>query len=127
MAIKFAATTNAVNRGLENAKPESGAHLIEDWETALADLDIPGVKGIQRDLAALRKQVESDKPNSDRIHAILHRLGEATVKISDKADKNGDKIKALGEALIEAGEPSHDEEEDKEAAAAPKRKRTKKS
>jgi uncharacterized protein YmfQ (DUF2313 family) len=126
MAVKFAATTNAVNRGLENAKPDAGAHLIEDWETALADLDLPGVKGIQRDLAALRKQVESDKPNGDRIHAILHRLGQATVKISEHAKTNGDKIKALGEALLEAGEESHDEEEDKAAAAAPKRKRTKK-
>jgi uncharacterized protein YmfQ (DUF2313 family) len=87
MAIKFAATTNAVNRGLENAKPDAGAHLIEDWETALADLDVPGVKGIQRDLAALRKQVESDKPNADRIHAILHRLGEATATRSRRSAK----------------------------------------
>jgi uncharacterized protein YmfQ (DUF2313 family) len=125
MAIKFAATTNAVNRGLDSAKPETGAHLIEDWETALADVDLPGVKGIQRDLAALRKQVESAKPNADRIHALLHRLGEATVKISERAEKNGDKIKALGQALIEAGEAEHDEEEDKEAAANPKRARKK--
>ena len=125
MAIKFAATTNAINRGLDSAKPEAGGHLIEDWETALADLELPGAKGIQRDLAALKKQVESPKPNADRIHALLHRLGEATVKISERAEKNGDKVKALGEALIEAGEPSHDEEEDKEAAAAPKRARKK--
>ena len=125
MAIKFAATTNAINRGLDSAKPEAGGHLIEDWETALADLELPGAKGIQRDLAALKKQVEAPKPNADRIHALLHRLGEATVKISERAEKNGDKVKALGEALIEAGEPSHDEEEDKEAAAAPKRARKK--
>ena len=125
MAIKFAATTNAINRGLDSAKPEAGGHLIEDWETALADRERPGAKGIQRDLAALKKQVESPKPNADRIHALLHRLGEATVKISERAEKNGDKVKALGEALIEAGEPSHDEEEDKAAAAAPKRARKK--
>ena len=122
---KFAATTNAINRGLDSAKPEAGGHLIEDWETALADVDIVGAKGIQRDLAALKKQVESDKPNADRIHALLHRLGEATVKISAKAEKGGDKLKALGEALMESGEASHDEEEDKEAAAAPKRGRKK--
>ena len=125
MAIKFAATTNAINRGLDSAKPEQGAHLIEDWETALADVDAPGVKGIQRDLAALRKQVEADKPNADRIHALLHRLGEATVKIAAKTETNGDKLKALGEALLDSGEASHDEEEDKEAAANPKRGRKK--
>ena len=48
MAIKFAATTNAINRGLENTKADKGAHLVEDWETALADLDVPGSKGIAR-------------------------------------------------------------------------------
>ncbi len=126
MAIKFAATLNAVNRGLENTKPDKGAHLVEDWETALAELDIAGAKGIARDLAALRKQLEKGEPDGERIHALLHRLGAATTKIADKADKNGDKIRALGEALTEAGEESGDEEEDTEAAAAPKRKSTKK-
>lgn len=125
MAIKFAATTNAINRGLESTKPDKGGHLVEDWETALADLDVPGAKGILRDLGALRKQLERDTPDADRVHALLHRLGAATVKISDKAEKNGDKVRALGEALIEAGEESHDEEEDKEAAANPKRGRKK--
>lgn len=126
MAIKFAATMNAVNRGLENTKPDKGAHLVEDWETALADLDVPGAKGIARDLAALRKQLEKDQPDGARVHVLLHRLGEATVKVADKAEKNGDKVRALGEALVEAGEESGDEEEDTEAAKAPKRKSTKK-
>jgi hypothetical protein len=126
MAIKFAATTNAVNRGLENTKPDKGAHLVEDWETALADLDVPGAKGIARDLAALRKQLERDQPDGERVHGLLHRLGQATVKIADKAEKNGDKVRALGEALVEAGEESGDEEEDTEAAKNPKRKAAKK-
>ena len=125
MAVKFAATMNAVNKGLENTKGDRGAHMVEDWEAAVADLDLPGAKGIARDLAALRKQLESDKPNGDRIHALLHRLGEATVKIADKADKNGDKVRELGTALSEAGEAEGDEEEDKAAAANPQRKRKK--
>jgi hypothetical protein len=122
MAIKFAATMNAINRGLEYTKADKGAHLVEDWETALADLDVPGSKGIARDLAALRKQLERDEPDSRRVHALLHRLGQATVKIADRADKNGDKVRALGEALTEAGDESHDEEEDVDAAKNPKRK-----
>ena len=125
MAIKFAGTTNAINRGLESTKPNKGADLIEDWETALAEVDIQGAKGILRDLGALRKQLEKPEPDADRIHALLHRLGAATTKIADKADKGGDKIKALGEALTEAGEDQPDEEEDTEAAAAPKRGRKK--
>lgn len=125
MAVKFAGTMNAINRGLESTKPDKGANMIEDWESALADLDVPGSKGILRDLTSLRKQLERDEPDADRVHALLHRLGEATVKIADRADKNGDKIKALGEALIEAGEEETDEEEDTEAASAPRRGRKK--
>ena len=121
MAIKFAATMNAVNRGLENVKPAKGVEMIEDWETALADVDAPGTKGIIRDLGALRKQLEKDAPDGERVQALLHRLGAATVKIAGTSDKSEDKLKALGEALTESGEDSPDEEEDVEATANPKR------
>lgn len=124
MAVRFAATMNAIDRGLENQKAAKGADLVEDWEAALAELDLPGAKGIARDLAALRKQLEKDEPDSERIHGLLHRLGQATVKISERADKQGDKVRDLGEALIEAGEEQGDEPRDEEAAKAPKRKST---
>ena len=125
MAIKFAGTMNAINRGLDATKPTKGADMVEDWEAALADTEISGAKGILRDLGALRKQLEKDTPDADRVHALLHRLGTATTKIADKADKSQDKLKALGEALTEAGEDAPDEEEDAAAAAAPKRARKK--
>ncbi len=125
MAIKFAGTLNAVNRGLDGTKPDKGAHLVEDWETALADTEVTGAKGILRDLQALRKQLEKGEPDADRVHALLHRLGEATVKIAGKAESHGDKLKELGEALVEAGEDSPDEAHDAEAAASPKRGRKK--
>ena len=127
MAIKFAATMNAINRGLDSAKPTSGVHVLEDWETALADVDTVGAKGILRDLSALRKQLEKAEPDADRVLALVHRLGAATTKIADKADTNKDKLKMLGEALSEAGVESHDEEHDEAAAAAPKRAPKKKS
>ena len=125
MAVKFAGTMNAINRGLEQTKPAKGADMVEDWEAALADVDAPGAKGILRDLGSLRKQLERGEPDADRIHALLHRLGAATTKIADKAGTSQDKLKALGEALTEAGEDQPDEEEDAEAAAAPKRARKK--
>ena len=125
MAIKFAGTLNAINRGLDSTKPAKGVDIIEDWEAALSDLDMPGSKGILRDLGSLRKQLERDEPDADRVHALLHRLGVATTKIADRADKSQDKLKTLGEALTEAGEDSPDEEEDTEAAANPKRARKK--
>jgi hypothetical protein len=125
MAVKFAGTMNAINRGLETTKAPKGADMIEDWEAALAETDVPGAKGILRDLGSLRKQLERGEPDADRIHALLHRLGQATTKIAEKADKSQDKLRALGEALTEAGEDAPDEEEDTAAAAAPKRGRKK--
>jgi hypothetical protein len=125
MALKFAGTMNAINRGLDTTKATKGADMIEDWEAALADVEVSGAKGILRDLGSLRKQLERDEPDADRVHALLHRLGAATTKIADKADAQQEKLKALGEALTEAGEDSPDEEEDTVAAAAPKRARKK--
>lgn len=125
MAVKFAGTMNAINRGLDDTKAAKGADMVEDWEAALADVDVPGAKGILRDLASLRKQLDKDAPDSDRIHALLHRLGTATTRIADKAGTSQEKLKALGEALTEAGEDQPDEEDDAEAAAAPKRARKK--
>lgn len=125
MAVKFAGTMNAINRGLDATKAAKGADMVEDWEAALADLEVAGARGILRDLASLRKQLEKDAPDADRVHALLHRLGAATTRIADKAETNGEKLKALGEALTEAGEDAPDEEEDAEAAAAPKRARKK--
>lgn len=125
MAIRFAATLNAFNRGIENMKSRQAVALIEDWETALSDIDIPGTKGIARDLGALRKQLEMDEPDEQRIEALIHRLGEAVTKIAGRADKNGDKLTQLGEAMTESGTAQADEEEDTEAAANPKRRRAK--
>lgn len=125
MAVKFAGTMNAINRGLDATKPAKGADMVEDWEAALSDVDTPGAKGILRDLASLRKQLEKGEPDADRIYALLHRLGAATVKIAEKSDKAQDKIKALGDALTESGEDAPDEEEDVAAAASPKRSRKK--
>lgn len=125
MAIKFAGTINALNRGIDSTKPNKGAEMIEDWEAALAEIDTPGAKGILRDLGSLRKQLDRETPDADRVHALLHRLGTATTRIADKAETNQEKLKTLGEALTESGEDMPDEEEDVAAAAAPKRGRAK--
>ena len=122
MAVKFAATMNAVNKGLDDLAPAKGADLIEDWETALADVDVPGAKGIARDLGALRKQLEKGEPDSKRVLSLIHRLGQATSKIVEKSDKQSDKLMALGEALIEAGDEDQDDAEDTQASATPKRR-----
>ena len=122
MAVRFAATLNAFNRGIEEMKPRQAISMIEDWETALAEVDIPGTKGIARDLGALKRQLEANEPDESRIDAILARLGDAVTKIAPKADRNQDKLEQLGRALSESGQAEDDEDEDQEAAAAPKRR-----
>jgi uncharacterized protein YmfQ (DUF2313 family) len=122
MAVKFAATMNAVNKGLDELKPTKGADIIEDWETALADVDVAGAKGIARDLGALRKQLEKGEPDSERVLSLINRLGAATSKIAEKSDMYADKLKALGDALSEAGDEDSDDVEDEAAAATPKRR-----
>lgn len=123
MAVRFAATINAFNRGIEDMKPAAAVSLIEDWETALADVDVPGAKGIARDLAALRKQLESATPDGERVAAIVARLGDAVTKIAPRAEKVSEKLSGLGEALSDAGSAQDDEEIDEAAAAAPRRKK----
>lgn len=123
MAVRFTATLNAFNRGIEDTKPTAAVSLIEDWETALSEVDLPGAKGIARDLGALRKQLEMKEPDGERVEAILHRLGQAVSKIAGHADKGGDKLMMLGEALAQSGSEQMDEEEDMVAAAAPKRRK----
>jgi small-conductance mechanosensitive channel len=120
MAIRFTATLNAFARGIEDSKPSAAVALIEDWESALSDLDIPGAKSIARDLASLRRQLEADEPDAERVEALLHRLGQATTKIAERAPSNGDKLRQLGEALEQAGTEEQDEDEDKEAMANPR-------
>ena len=121
----MAATLNAFNRGIESTRPATAVSMIEDWETALADIDTPGTKGIARDLAALRKQLESTEPDGARVSAIVARLGDAVNKIAGRAETNGEKLKSLGEALSDAGDAQEDEEVDAVAAANPKRRKAK--
>lgn len=123
MALRFADTINAFNRGIEDAKPAAAVSIIEDWESALAEVDIPGAKGNARDLAALRKQLEGSSPDAERVSAIVARLGDAVTRIAPRAEKVSDELTELGEALCDAGSPQHDEEIDEKAAAAPRRKK----
>ena len=104
MAARFADTKRAFEKGLAEVKPEKGSDLVEDWEAALSDTDVSGAKGIQKNLESLRKQLDKSNPDPERIKTLLARLGEATTKIADKADRNGAKVKELGEALTKAGE-----------------------
>lgn len=99
MPLKFAETMKAAEHGFDKTPVSKGVELIEGWEAALSDVDVPGAKGVAKDLESLKKQLQKPEPDAEHIGKLLHQLGEATTKIADRADKSDDKLKALGTAL----------------------------
>lgn len=100
---KFAETLGAFDKGIDKTPAVKAVSLIGMWEKELSSIDTPGAKGIVRDLEALRKHLDKPEPDVGQIGTILGRLGEATVRIAEKADTSGDKLTALGKALSKAG------------------------
>jgi hypothetical protein len=100
MPARFAATATAFEKSIENTKPAAAIKLIEGWEEALSSVDIPGAKGIARDLEALKKALGADEPDGERVKTLLGKLAEAVTKIAGRTDGNVQtKIEELGKAL----------------------------
>ncbi len=109
MPKRFGATESAIEKGLANATPKSGAKLVEDWLTEIEKDDVSGSKGLQHDLERLHKELSADEPNGDKVQKILGKLGPATLKLADKADGSvADKVRHLGESLKDAGKEGDD-------------------
>ena len=111
MPKRFAATENAIEKGLENVTPKQGASLVEAWLTEIGKDDVSGSKGLQHDLERLHKELSADEPKADKVQKILGKLGPATLKLADKADGAvADKVRHLGESLQSAGVEGDDGE-----------------
>jgi len=107
----FSGTTNALKKGVTKMTADAAIKKIEGWEEALQEIEIPGARAILRDLGALKRQLDQDEPDGDRIRTILSRLADATIKISDRIeDRNAEKVRGLGEALESASEEDEEEE-----------------
>lgn len=106
MPARFTATTNAFEKGIDNIKPQAAVKIIQGWEDELAKTDVSGVKGIAGDLASLRKALDADEPDRDRIMKLLGELATATTKVSGRVedDKVAPKLEELGKALEGAGQ-----------------------
>ncbi len=112
MPKRFAATEGAIEKGLENATPASGAKLAHEWASALEGTDVTGAKGVRGDLEKLAKELEKDEPNQATVTKLLGKLGPATVKLADKCEdeKVAEKVRHLGQALQSSGTESDDED-----------------
>ncbi|MDX2263685.1 MAG: hypothetical protein NW215_01755 [Hyphomicrobiales bacterium] len=105
MPAYFSGTINALRKGATRMSVDAAIKKIESWEEALQDVEITGVKAILRDLAALKRQLEIDEPDGDRVRSIMARLADGAMNIARKTeDRYSDKIMDLGEALEQAAE-----------------------
>ncbi|WP_375427355.1 hypothetical protein [uncultured Sphingomonas sp.] len=106
MPKRFAATEGAIEKGLENATPKSGAKLAHEWAAALEETEVTGAKGVRGDLEKLAKELEKEEPNQASVTKLLGKLGPATVKLADKCEdeKVAEKVRHLGQALQSSGD-----------------------
>ena len=112
MPKRFAATEGAIEKGLDKTSPTAGAKLVHEWSTELEKVELSGAKGVHADLDRLAKELEKDTPDAARIQKILGKLGPATLKLADKCDddKVAEKVRAIGQALVDNGVESDDED-----------------
>ena len=107
---RYAATQNAIEKGLDQIAPDAGGKLVDDWIEQLNGADVAGAAGIVKDLERLKTELgRGEKARGENVLKIVHKLGAATSKAADKAKgANVDKLKQLGEALTNAGQAHAD-------------------
>lgn len=98
---RFAATTKALEKGVDNLAPEAAIKLIDDWEGQLKDAEFKEAKAIHRDLEALKKELgKGDKMNGEKVQQLTAKLGAETIKAAAGVEGGGgEKVKSIGEAL----------------------------
>ncbi len=102
---QFAATIKHIKEGVKGFTISAAVKNIEGWEETLKDVETPGVKGIVRDLEALKKHLHKDELDGEAIKKLVAKLAKETVTLAGKSEGDkAEKIKSLGEALTEAVE-----------------------
>ena len=102
---QFDATIKHIKDGVKSMTISAAVKNIEGWEATLEKVEAPGAKGIIRDLESLKKHLHADPIDAEAVKKLVLKLGKETVTIAGKThSKNGEKVKALGEALTSAAE-----------------------
>ena len=111
---RYAATQHAIEKGLEQTDPKAGIKLIDDWIEQLNGADAStGGPAIVKQLEQLKTELSRETPREKNVLNLCHKLGAATTKAADKAQgTNAEKLKAIGEALTNAGAAHAGEEEE---------------
>jgi hypothetical protein len=112
MAAYFTGTINALKRGITRMSIDTAVRNIENWEEALQEIEVSGCKAILRDLGALKKELQREEPDGERVRHLMARLGSQTVSISEKSENRyQEKIADLGHSLSDAADSDDEDDE----------------
>jgi hypothetical protein len=121
MAAYFTGTINALKRGITRMSIDTAVRNIENWEEALQEIEVSGCKAILRDLGALKKELQREEPDGERVRHLMARLGSQTASISEKSENRyQEKIADLGHSLSDAAENSDDEDDESSSSSRSK-------
>lgn len=100
-------TIRAFQNGLTNLAQDKaiqqGVKNIESWMTRLEKEEFRGAKIIHENLGKLKRHLEADELDRPAIGELLKALGEETIRAASHAEsKEAQKVKQLGEALVNA-------------------------
>ncbi len=105
MPAQFAATIQALKKGTANRPIKAAIKKIGNWEEPLQEIQVPSARAILRDLGALKRQLEHDKPGIERVHTTVSRLAEAAEKLAAKLHgREAEKARDLAGNMREATE-----------------------
>ncbi len=97
---QFDATIKHIQDGVKGFTVKAAVTNIEGWEATLEKSESAGVKTLVKDLGTLKKYIQAEAPDGEKIKTLLAKIGKETVAMAGKAEgKNAEKTKVLGEAL----------------------------
>jgi hypothetical protein len=101
MPQRFTATENAFEKGIENVSAKQGAKLAGEWAEEVRKAEFTGAKGLASELERLEKLLSTDEPDTEKLQALLEKIGQDTAKAADRAEdpKIAEKVRKLAEAM----------------------------
>jgi len=98
------ATITALKKGVTEMTVKAAVTNIEGWQKKLDAEEETPLKTISKELDQLKELLQEEKPDGKAIGKLMVKLGHQTAKAAGGADKEGDKVKEMGELLAKAGE-----------------------
>ena len=105
MPAQFAATIQGLKNGVAQSSLKAAIRKIEGWEDAVREAGVTGTRALLRDLGALKRQLEQQKPDTSRVQAIAARIAEAAGKVAARMQgREAGKVRGLAKTMNEAAE-----------------------